>query len=221
MKREVVQPTVNDRDAETHPAWGLIGASRVQTSPPGANLFDSDIRHAHTVVVRISTASRKRDLGRDWKHSEAEFVEVEMSEAQWASFVSSMNAGDGVACTIRRREDEILVPDFPPEARLRQSIEEVERAADQAFEKVREALAAYEEKKNAANLRALHFAIENAPKNIVFAGESLTNHAENVVQKARFDIEAVANARAAQIGLDPGEISAPMLGPGEQGGDED
>lgn len=214
MKREITQPTLTEHGDEKHPAWGLIGASRVQTSPPGASLFDSDIPHQHTIMVRISTASRKRDLHSDWKHAEEQFVEVEMSEAQWASFVSSMNTGDGVACTIRRREDEYLVPSFPHEARLQQSIEEVEQAADRAFEKVREALAAYEEKKNAANLRALHFAIENAPRNIAFSADSLTEHAENVVQKARADIEAMVEAKAAQLKLDPGELSVPALGPG-------
>lgn len=219
MGREIVQPTVTIREdhgnEEAHPAWGMIGASRVQTSPPGANLFDSDIRHQHTVVVRISTASRRRHLARDWKHAEKNFVEVEMSEAQWASFVSSMNSGDGVPCTIRRREDELQVPGFPPEARLRESIEEVRTAAAKAFERVAEAMAAYEEKKSAANLRDLHFAIQNAPSNIAFVGDSLTEHAENVVQKARVDIEAMVLAKAAQLGIEPGEVGTLELAPGE------
>jgi hypothetical protein len=88
-RREVVAQTTDEHGDEQHPAFGMIGASRVSSSPPGATLFDSDIRHQHTVTVRIATATRRRDLNHGWLHRKREFVEVEMSEAQWASFVSS------------------------------------------------------------------------------------------------------------------------------------
>jgi hypothetical protein len=60
----------------------MIGASRTSISNPGTTLFDSDIMHQHTVRVRISAASRKRDLDHDWIHSQKEYIEVELSEAQ-------------------------------------------------------------------------------------------------------------------------------------------
>ena len=203
---EPTSPTLDDRGDETHPAWGLIGASRVSHSPPGAVLFDSDIRHQHSVIVRVSTARRKRHLKRDWIGREQEFVEVEMSEAQWASFVSSMNTGDGVPCTIRRREQEYDLPGLHYEPRLQESMAETRTAADEAFTEVKEAFEAYEEKKNAQNLRNLKYAIENAPANIEFAGRSLTEHAENVVQKARADIEAMIITQAKQLGIEPGDL---------------
>src|SRR4051812_4593225 len=143
MSREIVQPTVNEHGAERHPAWAMIGASRVQNGGPGATLFDSDIRHQHTVRVSISTASRRRDLNRDWLHAEREFVEVEMSEAQWASFVSSMNVGNGVPCTLRRCEGEYEVPGMPYEPRLQESMAEVHGAAHAAAAQIAEAFAEY------------------------------------------------------------------------------
>lgn len=203
-----IPPTVDDDGRETHPAWGLIGAHRGQSGPPGVVLFDSDIRHQNTVTVRIHTAQRKRDLNRDWigVTGRAAFVEVQMSEAQWASFVSSMNSGDGVPCTIRHREDDWDVPGVLYEPRLQESMDETRDAAERAFEAVREAFAAYEVKKNAANLRTLKYAIANAPANVTFAGEQLVEHAENVVQKARADIEAMVVSKAAQLGLEPGDL---------------
>lgn len=215
MTRKIIPPVTDDRGDETHPAMGMIGASRGQHSPPGAVLYDSDIRHGTTITVSIGTGSRRRDLNRDWLRKEKEFVEVEMSEAQWASFVSSMNTGNGVPCTIRRREDEYLVPGLPPEARLKESIDEVRGAAQEAFGKVREALDAYTEKKTAANLRHLTAMIKNAPANIAFAGDSLTEHAENVVQKARADIEAMVTARAQQLGIDAGDLAQGALDAGD------
>jgi len=75
--RTTQEPTVGERGEETHPGFGMIGASRVSISPPGTNLFDSDIMHAHTIRIRIHSASRKRDLNHDWIHADKEYIEVE------------------------------------------------------------------------------------------------------------------------------------------------
>lgn len=210
-QREIVEPIQNEYGDETHPSWAMIGASRVSHGRHGASLFDSDIRHYHTVTVRISTASRRRDLNRDWLHAEKEFIKVEMSEAQWASFVSSMNVGNGVPCTIRRREDEYLVPSAPHEPRLQESMDEVRDAAKCAAEKVSEAFAAYKAHKTVGNLRSLEAMIDNMPANITFAASSLSKHAENVVQRARADIEAMVVTKAQQLGLEPSEIGGMAL----------
>lgn len=215
MSRESVPPTQRDDGTETHPAWALIGASRGQSGPPGAVLFDSDIRHRNSIRIRISAASRRRDLNRDWIHAERlPFIEVELSEAQWASFISSMNVGDGVPATIRWRDGE--VPGVPHEPRLRESMDEVRSAAAGAFEAVWSAFEQYEQKKNAANLRTLKYAIQNAPSNITFAGDSLNEHAENVVQRARADIEAMVVSKAAQLGIEAGDLGdVKVLGAGD------
>jgi hypothetical protein len=221
MAREVEEPTIVKRDEKwgdewAHPAWAMIGASRV--SGGDAVLFDSDIRHNHYVVVRLRGATRRRSLHRDslFAESRAPIVEVAMSEAQWASFVSSMNVGDGVACTLRYREGQ-SIPGLPYESRLKESVDEVRGAADKALERVREAFAKVEEKPNKGNIRALRFAIEGMPNNMAFAAESLTEHTENVVQKARADIEAMVVSKAQQLGLEPGDLGVdrPALAAGD------
>jgi hypothetical protein len=208
MRRDITEPTRDERGDETHPAWGLISVHRGSYGPPGAVLFDSDIRHQFALSVRIAAASRQRDLNRDWLHREREFIEIAMSEAQWASFVSSMNTGNGVPCTITYRHDEGMVPGFPYEPRLAESTAEVERAADRSLAEIRAAFEAYTEHKTAANLRNLRARIENAGPNMRFAAESLTEHAENVVQKARADIEAMVVAKAQQLGVGVEELAA-------------
>lgn len=215
--RETVEPTQGERGEEQHPAWGMISAHRYQNSPPGAVLFDSDIRHQHTIGVSISTASRRRDLNRDWLHAERDFIEIEMSEAQWASFVSGVGGGSGVPCTIRRREDG-NVPGTPFQPRLQESMDEVADAASKAQEQVVAAFEAYNEHRTAANRRALEFAIRNMPANITFAAQSLTEHAENVVQRARADIEAMVVTKAAQLGIEPSALGfdTPQLTEGEK-----
>lgn len=205
---------------ETHPAWVVIGASRVSHSPPGAILFDSDVRHQHYVVIAVSEAKRKRELHRDWVGGGKRIVELAMSEAQWASFVSAMNSGVGVPATLQFREgaDDPDVPGLPYDPRLAHSINEVRDAADRAQLHVLEAFKAYKEHKTVANLRTLQAAIENMTANIEFSARSLAEHAENVVQRAKADIEAFVVGKARQLGIDPAEMEGRLeLG---RGGDE-
>ena len=179
---------------------------RVPRRGTGAVLFDSDVRHQHFVTVTLSRGVRKRDLNRDWLHAREEIIEVAMSEAQWASFVSTMNTGNGVPCTIIHEGNDWSVPGMPYEPRLQESMDEVRDAAERAATEVSEAFAAYEEKKTVANLRTLKYAIANMPANIEYAGTSLNEHAENVVQKARADIEAMVVAKAQQMGIEAGDL---------------
>lgn len=212
--REIQEPTINERGGEVHPAFGMIGASRVSST--GTHLFDSDIEHKNLVMVRIYSATRKRDLNHDWIFSDKEFVEVILSEAQWASFVSSMNVGDGVPCTIRYLNGEVI-PEFPHDPRLAHSMKETREAADRAFEQIKKAMAELEALDSKAGaparreaIRNLHSAIENAPANVAFAGKSLVEMTENVVQKARADVEAFVIAKAHQLGLNPSDIGTPL-----------
>ena len=81
-----------------HPAFGAISASRVTGG--SIVLHGSDFQHNGYVEVRISHADFTRDLNRDWHHTGKEIVSVMLSEAQWATFVSSLNTASGTPCTI-------------------------------------------------------------------------------------------------------------------------
>lgn len=212
MTREVVEPTTDEYGAETHPSWIVVGAYRGSVSRPGAALFDSDIRHQHVVTVRVSEARRKRELNYDWIGGGKQLMEFTFSEAQWASFVSAMNSGSGVPATLDWHGEEI--PRAPYDPRLAYSIDEVRGAAKKAQEDVKRAFEAYREKKTVGNLRHLEAMIDNLPANIAYAAESLTEHAENVVQRAKADIEAFVINKAEQLGLSPADIGTPQLGPG-------
>jgi hypothetical protein len=227
MTRDTAKPTVDKYGSDTHPAFGQISASRLSNSPPGQVLFDSDIRHSHTVRITVQRATRKRDLNHDWIHgSGRELIEVELSEAQWASFVSSMNT-TGVPCTIRATESDWNVPGLPYDPRLAHSMAEVRDAADKTFGKIKAALADYEAAFEAKagvkvlreKLRTLHSAVEHTGSNLDFAAKSLNEHAENVVQRARADIEAMVYHESQRLGLTAGEaehlLELPAM-PGEE-----
>lgn len=207
-------PTTDKYGSEVHPAFGMISASRMSVGG-GAVLFDSDIKHGHTVRITVQRASRKRDLNHDWIHGGGpDLIEVEMSEAQWASFVSSMNTS-GVPCTIRATETDHNVPGLEYAPRLATSMQEVKGAAAKTFGEIRAARDAYEQaladkapaKERNEKLRTLHYAIENAGSNLTFAARTLVEHTENVVQKARADVEAMVAAEAHRLGLTAGEAA--------------
>jgi hypothetical protein len=216
------EPALDDRGYETHPSWGVIGASRGSWSPPGVALFDSDVRHQHAVTITVQGAGRRRSLHHDYVSGQGPvYVEVTMSEAQWASFVSTMNVGDGVPCTVRRTLNQVNVPQAPYAPRLALTMGEARSAAADAFADVLEALEAYEklvadkaparERKEAYS--TLEARIRNAGPNVEFAGKRLAEHAENVVNRARADIEAAVVKKARQLGLDPDELGGLELMP--------
>lgn len=220
MRRVIVEPTVvnEERGDETHPAWVLVGASRV-ASTPGAVLFDSDVQHGHYIVVSVRRARRRRDLNHDWKFGDiTPIVSFAMSEAQWASFVSSMNVGDGVPATLEwdATLDNPLVPGMPFAPRLQVSIDEVHDAAERLVQAVRDAFDEYKAKPTKDNLRTLQARIDNMTPNMDYAAKSLGEHAENVVQRARADIESFVVQKARQLGIEPGELGTLELMPGSE-----
>ena len=99
----------DDRVETKHESYGLLQISRV-TSGGGAQLFGSSILHRNTIRLRVHEARHMRDLRHDWYYAQRELIEIEMSPAQFAEAITSLNCGAGVPCTIKhinheRRED--------------------------------------------------------------------------------------------------------------------
>lgn len=84
---------------EDHPAYAVIGANRSHGGH--VNLYGSDFAHNSCVTIRIARSSLRRNLSSDWVSDGAELIEVRLSEAQWASFVSTLNSGIGTQCTLQ------------------------------------------------------------------------------------------------------------------------
>src|SRR3954470_19367469 len=96
---EIVDQKSGTEEIEKHPAYGQIAASRV-TSGGGATLYGSDFKHSNFITIRVHASEQHRSLSHDWHYARDMLCEVALSEAQWATFVSSLNAGMGVPCTL-------------------------------------------------------------------------------------------------------------------------
>ena len=187
---------------ETHPAYGVIGASRVSAGGEGANLFGSDFRHNGYVVVRIGEAELRRTTLSDDHVSGTRLpiVEVALSEAQWATFVSSMNIGVGVPCTIQSSRDGeyVAVP------RIERVEDSAGRYGVEVNDKLQEAIAALDEAIADARTKPQRERLERARRklndSLPWVLKQYREHGEDTVEKGKMELNAYATRVLAEVG---------------------
>lgn len=218
MRRETTEIIIDEQGDETHESWIKLVTSK-PTSTPGRRLFDSEIPHSQYVSVSVYRCKRRRDLNHDFLFTAKLIIEFSMSLAQWGAFVSSFGEGGGVPATLDWLSGD--VPAAPVESRLAQSHQEVRNAGGKALYEIQEAYqdlqAAFDvsagKKVLREKLQTLKARIQNGPSNMEFAAKSLTEHAENVVTKARADLEGMIVDRSLNAGERPVHS---LLTPGEE-----
>lgn len=210
-------------EVHTHPAFAQISANRVSG---GAVLYGSDLQHQHYIRLRISPSELKRSLSNDWPHAgRRSYIEVDLSEAQWATFVSSMNVGGGVQCTLRSRDGQI-VPEMPePTQRHDQFARELKAKQAGALSHLEELAKALQDsglpvKKMKPLLDLVTRAQMKISDSTPFVAEQFTEHMERVTQAAKAEVNAyavhlLAGAQSnVRIGGESGASDAtPMLQP--------
>lgn len=209
-----------DRQVETHPAYGTITLGRTSQGPEGARLFYSDFRHRHYVTLEISTAERHRNLSNDWLHPRKELIRVAMSEAQFGSFVSSAGVGEGTPCTIQRIGHE-SIPDIASLVDLRRQFQdELGSRLDQVVAGLANLTAQIEAaplsgtRKEA--LRGLVDSVRrNLGENLSFVASQFDEHLEATVERAKSEVAAYAQRVVQKAGLESLGADAPRLLLGE------
>lgn len=104
-----------------HPSYGMVGLSRVTTNGSRV-LFGSTLAsHHHTIVLRVHEAEMRIDRDLHMERACATrvpIVEVELSAAQFAELLTTMNVGDGIPCTLRSVNGKSMPdpPDVPVES---------------------------------------------------------------------------------------------------------
>jgi hypothetical protein len=193
-----------DAYEETHPAYAMIGASRVSGT---SRLFNSEFNHQHYVTISIHGASLNRDLSRDWIHARNEYIEVALSESQWANFVCSMNVGDGVPCTLQRRNGEMIsqIAGQPEtkttfKAELQETLKDVTKALDDLESKIKETKLSGKAQKEL--LDALAMAQRNLTPNLSFVADQFSEHIEETLDKAKIEVGAYIQSAISRTGIE-------------------
>ena len=217
MGRPVEEPVVIPNDSVVggegrtikHPSFATIRASRVSGS---TRLFNSKIRHDGYVVVSINKAELVEGPYDDHVYGHgAAILEVALSESQWVAFVSRMNIGSGVPCTIQHgyTADFKMTPGLPYQEdaveRLRRGAREMGKSIDDESEKwanqILELTASLPKGKRSDLEAALGRLVSRVNNNADFAKERLNDFAEKLVVDAQTEINAMVNGMVTQLGL--------------------
>lgn len=192
----------------SHPAYGLISITR----PMGGRkeMFGSDLRHDNTVTIRISNAIEERSLGRSWYYEKGQIIELDMTEAQWAKFVSS-HGMSGTPVTLRYIREEGQIPWIESQnSKADYSEKEFERViknnmqyAQDALNEVKELIAKGKAgKKDLENLeKVLWRIVERFPDSAAFAVKAFKEETEEMVEGAKIEIEASLSALVQNTGI--------------------
>ena len=194
----------NFGDTYTHPAFAQIRASRCSG---GAYLYGSDFQHQHYITVRISGSVLKRNLSNEWHFDRKEMIEVALSEAQWATFVSSLNVGGGVPCTLQHLNGQ-PVPQLKPPTKTTEKfsadIKAVMKEAQDDLNKIAESLMDGNIGKTKA--KELHKSLQLIAARLTgstgFVADQFDEHMEQTVEKAKVEVNAYVVGMVQKAGLD-------------------
>jgi hypothetical protein len=216
MARNTQKPDEHVRDDGTrvlsHPAFGQIRLSRASGRQA---LYGSDFEHQHFVILEICGSELHRSLSNDWHHQTRHKIEINMSEAQWATFVSSMGQGGGVPCTISYDHEGMKPGITLPDRReqFKGEADEVTARAVKALEQLDAELEGMSlpKGKTAAirsSLTTARRALDNA---LPFVADQFSEHIERTVEKAKVEIHGYMGHVMQCHGLAHMQDQAPLL----------
>lgn len=212
MARSIENPVTVERapypggksTVTTHPAFGQISISKPQGS---IDLYGSDFTHHHFVNIEIHESDLHRDLSRDWTFARKLIASVSLSEAQWATFVSSFGRGEGVPCTIEYADGKDR-PGLPPRQTWKLYREEAEQNFSDALLKIRElrdqvvtAATRLPKKAQAELTGPIDAVINSLESTLPFIKESFDKHIEDSIEKAKVEVNAYATNTIMRAGL--------------------
>lgn len=215
MPRHIEEPTVTTVDDETiitHPAFAQIGVSRVQGN---ANLYGSDFQHQHFMIITVRRSELHRRFSRDWEMAGDELIEVALSEAQWASFVSSPNVGSGVTCTLHHVNGQ-PVPLLPkPEATHKKFQAEMMEQMAQLQADLRELAEGIDGPLNKTRAHDIKTKIDRISERLVnntgFVAKQFDSHIEKTVEKAKIEINAYTTNMVMRTGIEAMQNQIPAI----------
>lgn len=213
---ETPEPAPMGGSKITHPAFATIQAHRVSGT---TSLFQSDFLHHHYVSVSISHAEKNRHLSNDWVYGRKTIIEINMSEAQWAAFVSSVNCGSGTPCTLSRHNGESVprLPDpTPAEERFKAEVGGAAKEAINGLDVLHDAIeaAGLSKKRTDELLGKLRMARSKLECTMPFIANQFSEHCETTVEKAKTEINAYAVGTLTRMGLEKAiGLSSPIEQP--------
>lgn len=208
-----------------HPSYGMVQISRRSGSPKlfGSSLSQTLTQNYITISVRKATLIREgTDPDRYYGSMRGDLIEVDLSAAQFAELITTMNVGLGVPCTVSVLNNEKVAP--PPDLssesenireKFKAEVTEFAREVqDDILPKVREILT--KKTLNMADRQAVISAFERVARetgsNVPYTLELFEEATEKVVAAAKTEIDAVLTSVIMNAGLASLQANPEALG---------
>lgn len=221
----------DDEFERTHPSYGLIQIARMTGGAGAKQLFGSPLAHHYgTIRLSIGSATWIHGLHHDRYHGalRGEHIEIEMSAAQFADLITSLNVGGGTPCTIRYVGGE-RVPDPPVHATEAEHIRDnFEGSLDKFKDKARAYRKKIEELTSKLSAKAkdeiriaLDVIEDQLAANVPFVLQQFQAATTKVATAAKAEVEAFVSHAIRAAGLDAiAEGKLPSLLPAAREEDE-
>ena len=205
------------KDYETDKSWGMIGACKV--SGGGKNFFNSDIETPSFIEITLMTAQKARDLKQDWIMGDKVLFKVKLTPIQWVNFLTCMNEGDGVPCTIEYTKEEGRIPFKPEKPKLDVIYEEHEAVVNSSLDSLNDleeaikGLSSKISKKTydelLSKVSAAKFVLTD--EGLDFARNQAKRELNSMVNQAKANITAYTETKIRDLGMEALRTQLPKL----------
>lgn len=231
--------TESEKVREAKPQYCMVSFSRFQGGNP--YFVGSEVKHMGGVSLRIKTAERCVEHGREWFFGDKNILELRMTSVQFAELISTMNVGDGQPATLLYafpHPDLAKIPEYVPDMTVDKIVEQGNESLAQTQEIIRRSedlvramVADGRIRKSVGEelAESLREARRRAAGNEAYAKSNLTSHVSKLAVDMKSDVEAYIAHRITEAGilslrqeadrmLSDGKEEAPLLNGGEQDG---
>ena len=201
---------MEDRKVFKHPSYGMIGISQISGN---ATLVGSAVKHQHFISLRIHEAERHHELCREWWFACKPIVEVNLSHAQLAEMLFSINHRDGVPCTLRYVDSDGGGLREPPpyespfkeatenlQTALHKMLERAEEFAREARSMIAKGITSKKDKDKLVFLADC--IISHVRNNVGFASKSVDEKMEKTIAHAKAEIETFVDLKFKLAGIE-------------------
>lgn len=145
---------MTDHSRTVHDSMGLLHFSRWSSSH-SQSFFGSDLKHDRGIRLTIMGAGLERSLNADRYFEQDLILSADLTEAQFAEMITTLNTGTGVPITLKSfRDGDIVIPaPLPDVPKGELVLSEARNKAKQGVSDLRSVLSSMRELLDKGNLR--------------------------------------------------------------------
>lgn len=96
------------KNRDSQPCYGIINFKRVHCN--SEHLYGSEVAHTDVIEMTVKRSDCVHELNHDWYFGKDDIIQLQMSSAQFAQLITSLNMGEGVPCTLTYTEKDGDIP---------------------------------------------------------------------------------------------------------------